>query len=305
MSSGSTSAMQNAVERCCFPVRSCPVPRIVRLSRALVWAVALAAAAPAVAWTPAVARAVAWRAVQFFPPDLAAQVKKNHRAFDRGIAEGLASLRGENGRLAVALAPSLEERVRLCVLDLRKPVPLVQLVEELGRLGVWAANANDPLATGSGDPREPSYRVGYERYVETILPRVEMVYYGQDPRIVRRGDVDLFVRGIVERSRSWYPAIGEEFYRTGRLRDWRTFDDRSVAFGVAGVALSHALTDFANLAAYIWGAGGGLVPTPLPTPRGHVGPTITVGLSGGFPERRHRQSGAPAMPTSRIKLPPP
>ncbi len=265
----------------------------------------MAVAVPTMAWTPAVTRTVAWRAVQFFPPDLAAQVRKNHRAYDRGIREGLAAPPAWRGGPPGALIPAFEEQVRLCVLDLRKPVPLHRLVEELGRLAVRVADLNDPLAVGSGDPREPFYRAGYEQYVESILPRVEMVYYGQDPGIIRRGQLDRFVAGIITRSRSWYPLIGEEFYRTGHLRDWRTFDDRSVAFGVAGVCLSHTVTDLANLAAYIWGAGGGLVPTPLPTPRGHVGPTITVGLAGGFPERRQLPSGSPAMPVSKIKLPPP
>jgi len=267
--------------------------------------VGVLAALPAAAWSPVVTRTVAWRAVQFFPPDLAEQVRTNHRFYDRGIREGLASPPAWRGGPPGSLIPALEEQVRACIRDLKRPVPLSQIVEELGQLAVRVADANDPLAIGRGDPREPYYRAGYEQYVETILPRVEMVYYGQDPGIVRQGRLDAFVTGVVNRSRSWYPLIGEEFYRTGHLRDWRTFDDRSVAFGIAGVSLSHALTDMANLASYIWGAGGGLVPTPLPTPVGHVGPTITVGLAGGFPERRQQQHGAPAMPVSRIKLPPP
>jgi hypothetical protein len=108
------------------------------------------------------------------------------------------------------------------------------------------------------------------------------------------------------RSESLYPFVGEEFFRTGELRDWRTLDDRSVTFGVAGVSLSRALTDFANLVAFIWHRGGGQIPTPLPTPLGHVGPTITKArLDGGFPDRDGPGRGAPAMPKRRINLPPP
>jgi hypothetical protein len=107
------------------------------------------------------------------------------------------------------------------------------------------------------------------------------------------------------RSRELYPYVGEEFYRTGRLRDWRDFDDRSVAFGVAAIALSRGLTDVANFTSYIWHYGGGRVPTPRPTPEGHVGPTVTLTLERGFEDRERRDRGEPAMPPSRLVLPQP
>lgn len=265
----------------------------------------MAAAGVNLAWSPQTTREVAWRAVEFFPPDLARQVRRNHRRFDRGIREGLAAPPAWRAGPPGQLLPALKAAVRQSAADLRKPVPLGRLVEELGVLAVRVLDANDPLAVGHGDRREPSYAAAYESYTKSILGRIQVVYYGQDPGLIREGRLDAYAAGILNRSRAWYPLIGEEFYRTGRLRDWRTFDDRSVAFGVAGVSLSHALSDLANLAAYIWHSGGGLIPTPVPTPRGHVGPTITVGLGGGFPEREKPKRGAPAMPVSSIKLPPP
>ncbi|MCP4898387.1 MAG: hypothetical protein GY906_15545, partial [bacterium] len=70
-------------------------------------------------------------------------------------------------------------------------------------------------------------------------------------------------------------------------------------------SLSRALTDLANLAAFVWHGGGGLVPTPVPTPKGHVGATVTLSLGGGFEDQRGRSgTGAPPMPRSEIKLPP-
>jgi hypothetical protein len=135
---------------------------------------------------------------------------------------------------------------------------------------------------------------------------VRLVYYGQDRELFSGGAFNNTVAAAMARSESLYPFVGEEFYRTGELRNWRALDDRSVTFGVAGVSLSRALTDFANLAAFIWHRGGGQIPTPLPTPLGHVGPTITKAqLGGGFPERNEPGRGAPAMPKSSIKLPSP
>ena len=133
-----------------------------------------------------------------------------------------------------------------------------------------------------------------------------LVFYGQDRTLLQSGALDSTIEAALARSNSLYPFVGEEFYRTGELRNWRTLDDRSVTFGVAGVSLSRALTDLVNLVALVWHKGGGQVPTPLPTPLGHVGPTITKAqLGGGFPERDKPGRGAPAMPKSSISLPPP
>jgi len=135
---------------------------------------------------------------------------------------------------------------------------------------------------------------------------VRLVYYGQDHALINGGAFNNTIAAAMARSESLYPFVGEEFYRTGELRNWRTLDDRSVTFGVAGVSLSRALTDLANLVAYVWHRGGGQIPTPLPTPLGHVGPTITKAqLDGGFPDRDEPGRGAPAMPKSSINLPPP
>jgi hypothetical protein len=279
---------------------------VLAYKRRLRVAAIMAAAALCLGWSAATTRSIAWHAVQFFPPDLAHQVRKHHRRYDEGIRRGLAAPPAWRAGPPGLLAPAFVDQVTRCAKDLRRPVPLQQLVEELGVLAVRVLDANDPLAVSHLDDREPSYGRAYEEYVNSILDRLRIVYYSQGRGVsLGGGEVDRLVTTAMERSRNLYPLIGEEFYRTGRLRSWRALDDRSVTFGVAGVALSHGMTDLANLAAAIWHSGGGLVPTPQPTPPGHVGPTITVGLSGGFPERERPKQGQPALPKSRIQLPPP
>jgi len=267
--------------------------------------VALLAAPLNVAWSPQTTREIAWRAVEFFPPDLARHVRKNHRLYDQGIQEGLAAppawRAGPPGHLQEALVHQAER----CARDLRRPVALSELVRQLGTLAVRVADANDPLAVAHDDAREPAYAAAYDAYVDSILDRVRIIYYGQDHSITRNVALQALAANMMNRSRSFYVLVGDEFYRSGSLRSWKTFDDLSVTFGIAGICLSHAMTDLANLADWVWGAGGGLVPTPRPTPRGHVGPTITVGLGGGFPERGQPGRGRPAMPPSSIQLPPP
>ena len=269
-------------------------------------AIALFAALTCVSWGGATVRHVAWTAVDFFPPDFARQIRKYHKRFDAGISRGLSAPPAWRAGPPGSLPQALDAHIRRCAADLRKPVTLDDLVEEVGVLSVLVLDANDPLAVVHDDGREAEYSNAYRVYVDTILERVRLVYYGQDRALIKNSSIDVTVAAALARSNSLYPFVGEEFYRTVELRDWRTLDDRSVTFGVAGVSLSRGLTDLANLVALVWHSGGGQVPTPLPTPLGHVGPTITrTLLDGGFPEREEPISGAPAMPKSSIRLPPP
>jgi hypothetical protein len=277
-----------------------------RLVRGVVRLVAVAALALlSGGWSGTTIRHVAWRAVDFFPPDLARQVRRNHRRYDAGIQRGLAAppawRAGEPGSLKAALL----DQATHCHDDLLRPIPLDDLVEELGVLAVRVLDANDPLAVAHDDPREPEYAGAYQRYTDAVRSRLRLVYYGRDLDLTGSGGLDSAIGAIMARSRTLYPFVGDEFFRGGQLRDWRAFDDRSVAFGVAAVSLSRAMSDLANLSQWIWRSGGGFVPPPPPTPPGHVGPTITVMLGGGFPEREKQSSGQPAIPRRNLSLPPP
>ena len=266
----------------------------------------LLAAASSIGWSARTTRHLAWSAVDFFPPDLARQIRLHHRRFDAGIKRGLAAppawRAAQPGRLSEALVASANQ----CAEGLGRPIPLEDLVEELGVLAVRVIDANDPLAVAHDDPRETRYAQAYQNYVDSALGRVRLVYYGPNFDLARLGDVGGMIEGAFDRGRELYPFVGEEFYRTGSLRSWKTFDDQSVAFGVAGVALSRALTDFANIGAWVWAGGGGFVPAPRPTPRGHRGPTVTLApkLGSGFEGEDKPKRGASAMGAGSIGLPP-
>lgn len=267
--------------------------------------IAILAAAACIGWSGPTIRHAAWTAVDFFPPDFARQVRRHHKRYDAGIRRGLAVPPAWRAGPPGSLPQALESQVLRCASDLRKPVPLADLVEEVGILAVLVLDANDPLAVAHGDPREPGYTAAYQSYVDSILDRLRLVYYGQDEGLIVGGAVTATVDSALARSDALYPFVGQEFYRTGALRDWQSLDDRSVAFGVAAVSLSRGLTDLANFTSFVWRHGGGQVPTPRPTPLGHVGPTVTRTLSGGFPNRAGSGNGAPAMPPTKIQLPPP
>lgn len=258
-----------------------------------------------IGWNPSTVDHVAWTAVDFFPPDLARQVRLHHNRYDAGIRRGLRSPPAWRAGPPGKLPQALDAQIRRCAADLRKPVALGDLVEEIGVLAVLTLDANDPLAVVHDDPREAAYSAAYQGYVDSLLDRIRLVYYGQDRNLIMSGAVDAAIDEALGRSGALYPFVGQEFYRTGEIRDWRSLDDRSVTFGVAGVALSRALTDIVNFTSFIWRQGGGQVPTPRPTPLGHMGPTITRTLGGGFPEREGSGKGEPAMKGSSIRLPPP
>lgn len=258
-----------------------------------------------IGWSGSTTSWVAWNAVGFFPPDLKRQVLLHEKRFDAGIRRGLTAPPAWRAATPGNLEAALEGQVHHSVAALRKPVAMADLVEELGVLSVRVLDANDPLAVTHDDSLEPTYAGAYQAYVDSVRDRLRLVYYGQDRQLIDGGRVSGSVAAILHRSRNLYPFLGAEFYRTGSLRAWRELDDRSVAFGVAGVALSRGLTDLANFAAFIWSSGGGFVPPPVPTPAGHVGATVTRTLGGGFPERGAVDRGTPVMPKSELILPPP
>ncbi len=70
------------------------------------------------------------------------------------------------------------------VAALRKPVPLADLVEELGVLAVRVLDANDPLAVTHDDSLEPTYAGAYQAYVDSVRGRLRLVYYGQDRQLI-------------------------------------------------------------------------------------------------------------------------
>ena len=117
------------------------------------WLLMLLAAIASIGWGGATARHVAGTAVDFFPPDFARQVRKHHKRFDAGIARGLAAPPAWRAGPPGSLPQALDAQVRRCAADLRKPVPLEDLVEEVGVLAVLVLYANDPLAVVHDDEK--------------------------------------------------------------------------------------------------------------------------------------------------------
>jgi hypothetical protein len=229
---------------------------------------------PALAWTPATQVKIAEEAAAVAPPDLKRQIDRYLPELRRGSVEpyrnGDASTHFKNpaggGRLDEVILSETERAIRF----IRSHRPFKDIVYQLGVLSHFVADANNPLSTAEADPREPSYFADYLRYVETAQDRFSVVFYGDGRDLEGPDAIAPLMSRTLARSRHLYPSIGEEYRRVGGPPGAPHFDDRSVAFGVASLTFSHAVSDVAALFRYIWIEAGGAdqrqLPLSEPTP---------------------------------------
>ncbi|MEO7973751.1 MAG: hypothetical protein ABIU84_09185, partial [Thermoanaerobaculia bacterium] len=141
-----------------------------------------------------------------------------------------------------------------------------EVVEHLGRISHFVADANLPLNTANTDPREGAYFRDFLEYADSARTRFAVVFYGLGPDWRGPRDVESWTRSTLARGRKLYPAIGEEYRRIGATpgatgtSGVTRFDDRSTAFAVAALSYSHAVSDVARALRHVWLAAGGSDP---------------------------------------------
>jgi hypothetical protein len=223
---------------------------------------ALAGLAPAAAWTPKTQQTIAREAARLAPPDLARQIARRERSYEAGVAAPFEETdparhrKNEDGSGTLDLV--LMSEIDGAIGAIRDHRPFDEVVERLGTVSHFLADANDPLATSAADAEEDRYFADFSRYAESAEPRFALVFYGVPERLAADRDVAALVAATLHRSRRLYPLVGREYRRIGFGSGAAAFDDHSTAFGVASVAFSHAVTDVATVLRYIWlRAGGG------------------------------------------------
>ncbi len=220
------------------------------------------AAAPAAAWTPKTQLVIAREAARLTPPDLARQIARRERSYEAGVTAPFTETDATRHRKSEDGSGSLD-RVLLGEVDgavaaIRAHRPFDEIVQRLGTVAHFVADANDPLAVSAADPEESRYFVDYLRYAESAEPRFALVFYGVPERLAADRDVAALLQETLRRGRELYPLVGREYRRIGYGSGVAAFDDHSTAFGVASLAFSHAVTDVATVLRYIWlRAGGG------------------------------------------------
>ncbi len=239
--------------------------------------------ASCLAAVPALDAEIGRRAVPWLPPDLARQVARRPRDFARGIAAARgwpASLHRPGG--SSGLEQAIVAQCQRLATALQRQAPMAEVVAGLGALAHLCGDLAGPFAESQGGDADA---VAFSAYLEGVAPRIPVVYYGQNRRLIE-GPASGILAALHERrrqARGLAPIVQEDFRRLGGAHRWREADDRSSTFGAASISLNRAMSDFVNLASWAWHHGGGLVP-PLDAPPG----AILVWI--GEPTRRERPS---------------
>ncbi len=222
------------------------------------------AAAPAGGWSPSTQTVIAEEAAALAPKDLARQIFRHKRQLRAGVVAPFSDTDGEahmeNGDGSGTLGRTITSHVEAVIVAIRGHQPFAEIVQRLGVVSHYVADANNPLNTSTGDSQEGRYFRDYLQYVDSALPRFPLTFFGLEPGLDRAADVSPVVRRTLARSRGYYPMIGREYRRVDFAAGKRVFDDRSTAFGVSSLAFSHAVTDVAQVFRYIWLRAGGADP---------------------------------------------
>ncbi len=147
----------------------------------------------------------------------------------------------------------------------RAPFPAV--ARHFGRAAGLIFLLNDPMMIG-GDPRALDVRLDYYGYIERKLPILVVTFDGYDTPPLH-GDVEAYMKHRLMTEKRYQAAVLFCYFPHGRRVSSETFDDRSNAFGVAQLVLSHAVSDTAKTWLYLWKSmDGDLSATPFYRPKG-------------------------------------
>jgi hypothetical protein len=225
---------------------------------------------PALAWTDATRVRMIRDALKVTPPALATILKRYQRDLEAGMLDPsrhedeeihYQHADGGKGLAATGVVQKARELAGL-LQNARSPR---RFAYGMGSLAHLLSDVEFPLNASDADPREPLYREAYRVYVEKSLGKVPFVLDQRGPAdLDGTGDLRGFVLAAARRAGAGYAMIGPAFNDDGTPRTPAALDDRSMPFGVASVAYSHAASDIARVWRYLWGSmHGDLQGTPF------------------------------------------
>lgn len=220
------------------------------------------------AWTLKTQVLIAENALAIAPTDLRRQIHKHLDRYRRGSVDAFqnsdATSHYKNRNGTGSLDRWILDETDRAIAAIRSHRPFRDVVYQLGVLAHYVADANNPLSTDESDPREGRYSVDYLSYVEGVQERFAVVFYGDGRDLDGPDALSPLVSRTLARSRVLYPWIAREYLRVGGPPGSAKFDDKSVAFAVGSLALSHAVSDVGAVLRYVWIEAGGADPRTLP-----------------------------------------
>ncbi len=201
------------------------------------------------------------------PPSLRTILLTNRDQLERGISEALES-QGPAPPEEL-LAESQKEFAGIPRLSSTQ-APLPVIAYHFGKLAGLVFAANDPFTRGD-DKRAREVREDYFRYVERKLPLMVFSFDGYDAPPLK-GNLEAYLAERQGRDARYREGVLFCYFPSGTRVASETFDDRSNAFAVAQVILSHAVSDAAKAWLQVWQAmDGDLSATPYYRPSGKAG----------------------------------
>lgn len=196
------------------------------------------------------------------PASLRSAMLAHRDDLDRGVAEVLAAFDGAPRESVVA---ALSEESALVPRLPAQRAPFDTIAYHFGRVAGLFFVLNDPLARGD-DARSEEVRSDYFGYLERKLPLMVLAFDGYDNPSLSGDWGEYAMRRLKGRGR-YQEAVLLCYFPGGRRTSSSTFDDRSNAFAVAQLTLSHGVSDAAKAWFFLWrGMNGDVSATPFYRP---------------------------------------